>query len=242
MPLQHPIGIPTIALTISTTQNNYNVATAAASAGWDGSSPVNVIVHIASGITVRSLTTSSPAMTIPSSITGYVKLVNEGFIGGAGGAANSGTGGNALSVGASTVILVNASGTIRSGGGGGGKGGNSSAGFDGGSGCSTVSATGGNGGRGQGQQQSNAGGTAGSYNDDGEQCSVRGGTGGAGGSYGNNGNNGTAGTNSESPFTNCNCSINPSSGSGGGAAGKSINGYSNVTVVSSGTITGPTAG
>jgi len=76
--------------------------------------------------------TSSPllpgnyALNIPSGFGGTFRLDNYGSIQGAGGAANSGTGGNAIFAGA--AISINNQGTIYSGGGGGGQGGTGGAG------------------------------------------------------------------------------------------------------------------
>jgi hypothetical protein len=84
------------------------------------------------GVVVGPLNASNYALSIPSGFGKTVTIENYGSIQGAGGAANSGTGGSAIFAGASG-ILINNLGTIYAGGGGGGQGG------DGGSGSFTTS-------------------------------------------------------------------------------------------------------
>jgi hypothetical protein len=85
-------------------------------------------VVINSGVVVGSRSTSQYALTVPSGASSTVTLENYGSILGAGGAANGGTGGNAIFAG-SSGISINNQGTIYSGGGGGGRGGTGGQGF-----------------------------------------------------------------------------------------------------------------
>jgi hypothetical protein len=155
------------AFTISSNQQEMNLATYATSVGWDGSSPV--VVTIASGVYIWSDSTSTGGLIIPSSMSGLVTLTNNGYIMGRGGnggnvGANGSNGGPAIVNSATGVVFTNASGAFIGGGGGGGAGGT----YGGGGG----GAGGGNGGNGY-------------------YLGTR--AGGAGGSVGNVGSNGSSG-------------------------------------------------
>jgi len=78
--------------------------------------------------TVGSTSTSNAALTIESNGVGSITVTNNGSIEGAGGAANGGTGGNALEVAGSVAVTLVNNGTIKAGGGGGGNGGAGGAG------------------------------------------------------------------------------------------------------------------
>jgi len=78
--------------------------------------------------TVGSASTSHAALTIESNGVGSITVTNNGSIEGAGGAANGGTGGNALEVAGSVAVTLVNNGTIKAGGGGGGNGGAGGAG------------------------------------------------------------------------------------------------------------------
>jgi hypothetical protein len=78
--------------------------------------------------TVGSTSTSNAALTIESNGVGSITVTNNGSIEGAGGAANGGTGGNALEVAGSVAVTLVNNGTIKAGGGGGGAGGAGGAG------------------------------------------------------------------------------------------------------------------
>jgi hypothetical protein len=106
---------------ITTNQENLNLQTLFGSSKY--SAGINKRVIIASGVTIGATSTSNYALNIPSGFNGRLVLVNEGSILAAGGAANSGTGGDAINAGASNIFIDNR-GTISSGGGGGGLGGN----------------------------------------------------------------------------------------------------------------------
>lgn len=125
-----------IALTVSGTQTNYNLATALTNAGYNIASPLNVRVTIASGATVRADTTAGAAFDTGNLAAGStVTIINNGKIcgmGGAGGKADAdgnaaGTagspGGPAITVRVAAVTIDNANGYVYGGGGGGGGGG-----------------------------------------------------------------------------------------------------------------------
>jgi len=214
--------------TISTSQVNFNLLTYLNANGWDPLARADVT--IAPGVYIYSNSTGTPAMTISGVYSKGVKITNNGFIVGMGGAGGSGTGaignpglpgGLALSV-SSAVTINNTSGTIGGGGGGGGGG----AGWTFCS-CGTPTAyIGGGGGGGRTGLVNSAGGTGASSGNPGTASSggtgasgnlPYGGTGGTGGTWGSNG--GTGG---------------PSTGSGlaggaGGAAGAAITGNTNIT-------------
>jgi len=111
---------------ITTNQENLNLQTLFGSSKY--SAGINKRVVIASGVTIGATSTGNYALNIPSGFGGRILLVNEGSILGAGGAANSGTGGNAINAGASNIFIDNR-GTISSGGGGGGVGGTGGGGY-----------------------------------------------------------------------------------------------------------------
>ena len=123
--------------TISASTNNYNVKTAAISAGWDQVAPLSAVITINPGVVIGSTSVSTAALdsgtSIPAGST--LSIINNGTIKGKGGdgtacrwvsasggywAANGGgeAGGNAIRTTIPTTI-VNA-GVIAGGGGGGG--------------------------------------------------------------------------------------------------------------------------
>lgn len=104
---------------ITTTSTNVNASSYFTAAEWASSAPKRLVIN--SGVTVGATNTSNYALNIPSGFGGTFRLDNNGSILGAGGAANSGTGGNAIFAGA--PISINNGGIIYSGGGGGGQGG-----------------------------------------------------------------------------------------------------------------------
>ena len=112
-----------ISIPPNTNTENLNVRTlfeATSPGSWASSAPKRLVIN--SGVIVGSTNTSSYALNIPSGFGGTVTIDNFGSIQGAGGAANSGTGGNAIFAGA-PGISINNQGTIYAGGGGGGRGG-----------------------------------------------------------------------------------------------------------------------
>jgi hypothetical protein len=109
------ISQTTTNLNLQTTFNNIFGATA-----WTSTKRKRVIVN--SGVIVGATSTANYALNIPSGLGGSLKIENNGSIQGAGGAANGGTGGNAIFAG-SSGISINNQGTIYAGGGGGGQGG-----------------------------------------------------------------------------------------------------------------------
>lgn len=102
---------------------------------WNSSAKKRVIIN--AGVTISGSTSTFAAVIQSSSYTtgwgGTLTLENHGTIGGRGGAANSGVGGNALYPGAyaytAKKLLVENYGTIYGGGGGGGRGGTGGAGY-----------------------------------------------------------------------------------------------------------------
>jgi hypothetical protein len=166
-------GGKTYLLNITASVNNYQLLTALIAAGWNGSSPVRVIVTVAAGVVVGSTSTGTAAMSLGVLPAGSsLTLVNNGTISGAGGAGASyvsgsyntgGVGGPALRA-ASSVTIVN-NGTIAGGGGGGGV---STGSVSGGGSNTTTYCAGGGGGAGtasgsggavnMGNQNSNGGG------------------------------------------------------------------------------------
>jgi hypothetical protein len=111
-------------ITISSNTTNLNLKssfdTTFGSGAWASSVPKRVIIN--SGVIVGSTSSSGYAINIPSGMGGTLRIDNNGSIQGAGGAANSGTGGSAIFVG--SAVSINNVGSIYAGGGGGGAGGN----------------------------------------------------------------------------------------------------------------------
>jgi len=103
---------------ISSTTTNQNASTIF---GDDYDLDYPKIIKVNSGVTVGASNTSNYAINVPSGAAGAVTIENAGSILGAGGAANGGTGGDAIFAGSSCTVTN--TGTIASGGGGGGNGG-----------------------------------------------------------------------------------------------------------------------
>jgi hypothetical protein len=185
---------------------------------------------IGAGVTVGSTDPLSYALNIPSGFGSTVRIDNSGSIQGARGAANSGTGGNAIFAGASG-ISINNQGTIYAGGGGGGQGGTGGGGrrfvrplF-----FSTGGGAGGAGGVGQGYNQSNTDGAGGAAGGTGAGTGGTGGTGGTWGTTGADGSVGTDGNSTTAPL------LGTAGGPGyGGLGGYYIVGNSNVTWIATG--------
>lgn len=111
-------------LIISTTTTNLNLQTifnnTFGSTAWTSTKRKRVIIN--TGVIIGATSSNNNALTIPSGLGGSLKIENYGSIQGAGGSANSGTGGNAIF--ASSAASIDNRGTIYAGGGGGGIGGN----------------------------------------------------------------------------------------------------------------------
>ena len=214
--------------TISTSQVNFNLLTYLNANGWDPLARADVT--IAPGVYIYSNSTGTPGMVISGVYKKGVKITNNGFIVGMGGAGGSGTGaignpglpgGLALSV-SSAVTINNTSGKIGGGGGGGGGG----VGYTYCS-CGTPAAfIGGGGGGGRTGLVNSAGGTGANSGNPGTASSggtgasgnpPYAGTGGTGGTWGSNG-----GTGGSSPGSGL-------AGGAGGAAGAAITGNTNIT-------------
>ena len=119
-------------LVISQTTTDLNLQTAFnntfGSTAWISSKRKRVVIN--SGVIVGATSSTNNALTIPTGLGGNLTIENLGSILGAGGAANGGTGGNAIL--ANSPVSINNQGSIYAGGGGGGRGG------DGGQGGGTV--------------------------------------------------------------------------------------------------------
>ncbi len=93
------------------------LSTLATAAGWDGTVPI--VMTINSGVHIRSMSASTPSLTI--NVANSV-VINNGAIFGRGGNSNSGAGGHAISITASGTTVTNNFGAFIAGGGGGGGG------------------------------------------------------------------------------------------------------------------------
>ncbi len=234
---------PPVNLTISSDTANYNIAAAAG----NPSSATNIVLTINSGVKVYSNSASTAALDTGSLLAGStVKIVNNGYIIGAGGnggqAENTNctgdptgfSGGNAVNLTVTTTI-DNTNGYIFAGGGGGGGGGPGRAtyppcysGFAGGGGGGGAGNIGGGGGAGGTNEPNTAfngttgstGGASGGAGGTGYVFSGEryGGNGGVGGEYGMPGGTGASGRFLEVVYP----------GGSGGSAGKAINLNSNT--------------
>lgn len=190
--------------TISANKTNFCMRAGAVTAGWNGTSKLNVVIN--SGVIISSNSTGTPAMTISGAYPGTVTVTNNGTIVGMGGCgghgqnwcgsgqSGGGGGGTALKV-SSAVTFNNTSGVIAGGGGGGGGGGAGSAQPI--PCCRIYYSGGGGGGGGRSSNAANSGGGGGGTSN-GTACAGGGGNGtyaaaggGGGGScYGSSGGNG----------------------------------------------------
>jgi hypothetical protein len=118
-------GYGLLTLYVSSNQTNLDLSTLFGTTKYQAK--INKKIIINSGVTVGATNTSNYALNIPSGFGGRIYVVNNGSIQGAGGAANSGTGGNVIFAGAPKIYIDNR-GTIYAGGGGGGTGGTGGAG------------------------------------------------------------------------------------------------------------------
>jgi len=186
-------GSAGFAATISTNQQELNLATWATGQGWDGTMAATITVG--SGVYIWSDNIATPALTTGSFPNGLTLIV-EGFIMGKGGDGGGNTpdvgsptilasaGGPAISLGCDATILGGAAAYI---GGGGGGGGNRAEDHTGGGGAG--GGWGGNGGL-DGEEYGGAGGAIGAAGGDGNGNSPEsyvpgsgGGSGGAGSGY-----------------------------------------------------------
>ncbi len=221
--------------TISTNQTNLNLRDGAIAAGWNQST--QLIVVIDSGVYVSSNSTGTPGLTVSGSFPGGVRLTNNGFIVGMGGAGGngcnvlisntgSGTAGSAggLALSVSAAISITNNGTIGGGGGGGGGGQGRFASDE----STTRRAGGGGGGGGRSSTTNSSGGTGGSA---------------SGGSPGSNGNPGTSsaagtgGAGGSLPFT-----PSASAGAGGGGGGWGASGSTGANGTQGAVVNGPYSG
>ncbi len=96
--------------------------------------PKQIVIN--SGVELGATSPSEEALQIDSGLSGGLTITNNGTLSGAGGVANSGTGGDAFQADVACTLINN--GTIRGGGGGGGGGGSAGAGGTGGGGQYTT--------------------------------------------------------------------------------------------------------
>lgn len=125
-------------VTIASNSNNYNLKTAAISAGWDQTLPLDANITVNSGVYISSTSTAVAAFdtgsTFPDGST--LTLINNGLILGRGGNGGAGTGwplraysvveaggAGGVALAASAPLTVINNGTVGGGGGGGGGGG-----------------------------------------------------------------------------------------------------------------------
>jgi len=228
-----------IALTISSTTQNYNIYNNRGGSYSAGNSDVTLTVQAIVGSTGSAGLTTGSGWTSGDTIKiiNNNQIVGKGRNGGAGGARSGAGGGGqagqpAISL-SYPVTIQNNGGFIRGGGGGGGggAGGSYTQPGQGGKGQTptTVQFGGGGGGGGAGQQ-GGAGGAAGGTNSQSGATSQAGGagsiSGAGGGGNGSAGSQGTDGGGSGGNFGNAGASgqnSNQASGGSGGAAGKGIN-------------------
>jgi len=109
-----------VVVTLSANVNNLNIQNLFTAADWASSKKKRVVV--AATTIIGSTTPAGAALSTGTGRGGFLQIDNFGFIHGAGGAANSGTGGDAINIQQLGTIINNA-GYIRGGGGGGGIGG-----------------------------------------------------------------------------------------------------------------------
>lgn len=251
-----PVRVPTFNLVISSNTSDYDIESAARSAGWDGVVDCIVNVTINSGVDVTGTSTSFASGAIRTGnffgrLAQPIRLENNGRIigkGGNGGAGNvasnnglpGGGGGNGLLVDNEDPVDLYNYGTISAGGGGGGGGGGGTdnvgadatcTGFEGGGGGGAAkSGLGGSGWNNGGNGGTTGGGSGGDGegNNDPIVADV-GGDGGGGGNWGNNGGGGAAGLNG------CN---GRGVGGSGGSRGDYIDGDSSVNYIVTGTLRG----
>lgn len=115
---------------VNSSQVNLNLKTLIGTTLYDAKYRKRIIIN--SGVTIGSNSVSTAALVVPATATGGEVIIdNYGSIQGAGGAANSGNGGDAILVQTSCIINNKSGGTIYSGGGGGGKGGTGGTGGNG---------------------------------------------------------------------------------------------------------------
>lgn len=227
---------------ISSSASNLNLRSAAVSAGWDQSSPVQATIN--SGVVLSASSTSNNGLTIDGSWNGLT-LINNGTIKGHGGnggngatgAATGGAGGNGSpAVNTAVTMTIDNNGTIKGGGGGGG----GSGAYDNGQ---PTAGSGGGGGAPGGSGGSKGGGPY-AYLTGENGSSASGDSGGSGGigssSWGHNGGNGgnlgSGGSSGSSGASQYGGSV--SGGGAGGQAGYYIYGNSYVTWQSTGTTAG----
>jgi len=124
-PMAHAAPVADFSMTISTNQQEINLATLATSNGWDGSTTATITVN--ADVYIWSDSIGTPALTV-GVFSGGLTLNNNGFImgkGGRGASKSFGTsgegenGGPAILLGSDITLNNGASGYVGGGGGGG---------------------------------------------------------------------------------------------------------------------------
>lgn len=114
-----------VTATISATTTNLNLSSLFSTADWQSTTKKKIVV-IAAGVIIGSSNPALAALVTGTGMGGLLDLIISGQVQGAGGAINSGVGGDAinnqLNAGQLTIQL-NSGAAVRSGGGGGGRGG-----------------------------------------------------------------------------------------------------------------------
>lgn len=232
-------------LNIVSNQTNVNLRSAAINAGWDGNSPLQVVINQGVVISGNTAGNSTAALTINGSFPNGVTLVNKGEIRGRGGRGGNGAtggtnqtnpptgggkGGRALIV--SVPVKISNQGVIGAGGGGGGGGRLLSIYVNK---TTTHHYAGGGGGGGQSSNINSSGGTG--YRSGGTGTLASYGGGGAGAPYANvrAGNGGRGGSTGASGATGGASTAGGPAGASGGAGGQAINGNSYITWLATGT-------
>ncbi len=253
----------TFTATISANTQNYDLASAATAAGWNGTEALFASVTINGGVVVGSNSTSSYALTIPSlPANSTVTLTNNGYIVGMGGNGGSGAGthddftpisASSPSVGGPALLVqypttLTGSGTIGSGGGGGGGGGSgiqsNQFGVQGGGGGGGAGAVPGGGGA-----RESMGSSTNYFGSNGGGASLTGGAaGGSPGYFSNNpstifhggtgGSGGPLGKSGAAGASATGANVYGAS-SGGASAGVAITGNGNISYQWSGSVLGP---
>lgn len=236
---------------IAADENNFNFRAWALSQGWDGVSPLDMTVTVNSGVYVSATTTAGFAIDTgtPFPAGSVLRLINNGFIVGMGGAAGTGrnsdgTGGGVGLAGGTALraqfaLQVTNNGTIAGAGGGGGGGHGFVTTFNDGKGGTITDSYGGGGGGGGRSSRTNSAGAIGGLAPGVRANSGSPGTAAAAGVGGNGlSNNATsqpAYKGGDGGGWGQSGQTGPNGGLTGGASGNATSGNANITWVVAGT-------
>jgi hypothetical protein len=109
-----------VVVTLSANINNVSIQNLFSAADWASTKKKRVVISATT--IVGSVSPATPALVTGTGRGGFLQLDNYGFIHGAGGVPNSGSGGDAINV-QQLGLIINNAGYIRGGGGAGGIGG-----------------------------------------------------------------------------------------------------------------------